>query len=141
MGKPRSLRGKVVVVTGRARGIGAKTAAALARQGANVAIVDLDEVRAEKTAGQLGGILALALDVTDAKAFTVFLDVVETRLGPIDVLVNNAGIMPLSRSTRRTTPPRDGIWRSTCTPSSTAPARPSRGCGPGGPATSSMSRR
>jgi NAD(P)-dependent dehydrogenase (short-subunit alcohol dehydrogenase family) len=97
MGKPRPLRGKVIVVTGGARGIGAKTAAALVREGANVAIGDLDEIHAEKTAGELGGaILALALDVTDTKAFTAFLDVVEARLGPIDVLINNAGIMPLS---------------------------------------------
>jgi len=97
MGRTRSLRGKVIVVTGGAQGIGAKTAAALARQGAKVAIGDLDLVRAEKTAGELDGEnLALPLDVTDTRGFSAFLDEVETRLGPIDVLVNNAGIMPLA---------------------------------------------
>jgi NAD(P)-dependent dehydrogenase (short-subunit alcohol dehydrogenase family) len=98
MGKqPRSLRGKVIVITGGAQGIGATTAETLVRQGAKVAIGDLDQVRAEKTAGELGGdTLALSLDVTDTKAFTAFLDQVEQRLGPIDVLINNAGIMPLS---------------------------------------------
>ncbi|MCU1686866.1 MAG: NAD(P)-dependent oxidoreductase [Amycolatopsis sp.] len=97
MAQPRSLRGKVIVVTGGAQGIGAVTAAALTRLGARVAIGDLDHVRAEKTAGELGGdTLALPLDVTDTTAFTAFLDDVEARLGPIDVLINNAGIMPLS---------------------------------------------
>jgi NAD(P)-dependent dehydrogenase (short-subunit alcohol dehydrogenase family) len=95
--QPRSLRGKVVVITGGAQGIGAKTADALVGQGARVAIGDLDQVRAEKTAGELGGdTLALRVDVTDTKAFSAFLDEVERRLGPIDVLINNAGIMPLS---------------------------------------------
>ncbi|WP_116042752.1 SDR family oxidoreductase [Amycolatopsis palatopharyngis] len=93
----RSLRGKVIVVTGGAQGIGAKTAAALVRHGAKVAIGDLDLVRAEKTAGELGSdTLALELDVTDTGAFSAFLDEVERRLGPIDVLINNAGIMPLA---------------------------------------------
>lgn len=97
MSKIRSLQGKVIVITGGAQGIGAKTAAALVRNGAKVAIGDLDQVRAEKTAGELGGdTIALALDVTDTRGFTAFLDDVEARLGPIDVLINNAGIMPLS---------------------------------------------
>ncbi|WP_216209308.1 SDR family oxidoreductase [Amycolatopsis aidingensis] len=95
--QPRTLRGKVIVVTGGAQGIGATTAGALARLGARVAIGDLDLVRAEKTAGELGpDAVALALDVTDTRGFTAFLDEVEQRLGPIDVLINNAGIMPLA---------------------------------------------
>jgi NAD(P)-dependent dehydrogenase (short-subunit alcohol dehydrogenase family) len=93
----RSLRDKVVVVTGGARGIGAQTAAALVREGARVAIGDLDRARAERTAAELGGdTLALRLDVTDTRGFSAFLDEVEQRLGPIDVLINNAGIMPLA---------------------------------------------
>jgi len=96
--QPRSLAGKVVVITGGGRGIGAATAARLAREGAVVAIGDLDEALAEKTAAGLGGkALGAALDVTDHAGFTAFLDQVERELGPIDVLVNNAGIMPLSR--------------------------------------------
>lgn len=91
------LRGKVIVITGGAQGIGATTATALARLGARIAIGDVDEVQAEKTAGELGeDAIALPLDVTDGKAFAEFLDEVERRLGPIDALINNAGIMLLS---------------------------------------------
>ncbi|WP_103348482.1 SDR family oxidoreductase [Amycolatopsis sp. CA-128772] len=86
--------GKVVVITGGGQGIGAATASALSRLGAKVVIGDLDQVRAEKTAGELGAD-ALPLDVTDIRGFTEFLDEVERRHGRIDVLINNAGIMPL----------------------------------------------
>jgi NAD(P)-dependent dehydrogenase (short-subunit alcohol dehydrogenase family) len=94
--QPRSLMGKVAVVTGGARGIGNAIAHALAREGALVAIGDLDAAAASAAAAQLGGrALGLPLDVTDRPAFTDFLDHVEQRLGPLDILVNNAGIMPL----------------------------------------------
>jgi short-subunit dehydrogenase len=90
-----NLAGKVVVITGGGQGIGAATASALSRLGARVVIGDLDQVRAEKTAGELDA-EALPLDVTDIRGFTEFLDEVERRHGRIDVLINNAGIMPLS---------------------------------------------
>ena len=94
---PRSLSGKVVVVTGAARGIGAATARALAGQGARVAIGDIDLALAERTAAGIGpAAVAHRLDVTDRPAFTAFLDDVEAQLGPLDVLINNAGIMPLT---------------------------------------------
>lgn len=96
--QPRSLNGKVVAITGGARGIGKATAQALVRKGATVAIGDLDRELAEQTASELGGgTLALELDVTRRDSFEGFLDQVEERLGSLDVLVNNAGIMPLSR--------------------------------------------
>ena len=92
------LAGRTAVVTGGARGIGAATAAALALAGARVAIGDVDLARAEQTAREIGAAAtALPLDVTDRGAFTAFLDEAERRLGPLDVLVNNAGIMPLTR--------------------------------------------
>jgi NAD(P)-dependent dehydrogenase (short-subunit alcohol dehydrogenase family) len=92
----RSLDGQVVAITGGGRGIGRATAAALIAKGARVAIGDIDAPLAEKTASELGsGTIGLALDVTDKGSFTEFLDVVESRLGPLDVLVNNAGIMPV----------------------------------------------
>jgi NAD(P)-dependent dehydrogenase (short-subunit alcohol dehydrogenase family) len=95
--QPRSLSGKVVVITGGGRGIGAATARALVGRGARVAIGDVDLATAERTAQQLGaGTLARYVDVTDRGRFTAFLDEVERELGPLDVLVNNAGIMALS---------------------------------------------
>jgi NAD(P)-dependent dehydrogenase (short-subunit alcohol dehydrogenase family) len=93
----RSLNGKVVAITGGARGIGKATAAALAAKGCRVAIGDLDLELAERTAGELGGgTLALPLDVTDRASFERFLDEAERQLGPLDVVVNNAGIMPVT---------------------------------------------
>lgn len=91
------LAGRVVAVTGGARGIGACTAAALAARGAAVAIGDLDQEAAASTARRIGGFtVATGLDVTDPGSFDAFLDLTEERLGSLDVLVNNAGIMPLS---------------------------------------------
>jgi NAD(P)-dependent dehydrogenase (short-subunit alcohol dehydrogenase family) len=90
----RSVSGRVVAITGGARGIGHATAAALAGQGAQVAIGDLDADLAARAAFEFGGdAFGVGLDVTDNAAFTAFLDGVEHRLGPLDVLVNNAGIM------------------------------------------------
>ena len=93
---PRSLAGLVAVVTGGGRGIGRAIAAALVAEGARVAIGDVDADTARATAAELGpDVLALPLDVTDRRGFTAFLGEVEGRLGPLDVLVNNAGIMSL----------------------------------------------
>jgi NAD(P)-dependent dehydrogenase (short-subunit alcohol dehydrogenase family) len=95
--EPRSLSGKVAVVTGGGRGIGRALAAALVREGARVAIGDVDAAAAERSAQELGSAaVGLPLDVTDLVGFSAFLDQVERRLGPIDVLVNNAGIMPVT---------------------------------------------
>jgi NADP-dependent 3-hydroxy acid dehydrogenase YdfG len=94
---PRSLNGKVVAITGGGRGIGRAIARALAAQGARIAVCDLDGDTATATATELGGdAIGLAVDVTDSAALIGFLNAVEERLGPIDVLVNNAGIMPVT---------------------------------------------
>ena len=90
--------GRVVAITGGARGIGRATATALIGTGARVAIGDLDADFAATTAAELGGgAVGLALDVTDRESFARFLDQVEARLGPLDVLINNAGIMPIAQ--------------------------------------------
>jgi NADP-dependent 3-hydroxy acid dehydrogenase YdfG len=98
MAKQRqALAGKVVAITGGARGIGKATATALVRKGCRVAIGDLDLALAEQTAAELGGgTIAVALDVTDRASFAAFLDEAERQLGPLDVVVNNAGIMPVT---------------------------------------------
>jgi NADP-dependent 3-hydroxy acid dehydrogenase YdfG len=96
MAQPRPIAGRVVAITGAARGIGRATAAALVREGATVAIGDLDLEVARRTAEELGPrAAAFELDVTDRASFERFADEVEAQLGPLDVLVNNAGIMPL----------------------------------------------
>lgn len=98
MAKERlSLSGKVVAITGGARGIGKATAQALIAKGCRVAIGDLQLELAEETAAQLGGgTVALPLDVTDRASFERFLDEAERQLGPLDAVVNNAGIMPVT---------------------------------------------
>ncbi|UJA21655.1 SDR family oxidoreductase [Thermoleophilia bacterium SCSIO 60948] len=95
--RPWPLAGRTVAVTGGARGIGRATAAAFLQRGARVAIGDIDAGLAERTAAELGaGAVGLDLDVTDRSSFAAFLDGAERQLGPLAVLVNNAGIMPLA---------------------------------------------
>jgi len=91
----RTLEGKVVIVTGAARGIGRATAAALKAAGAKVAIGDVDEAVLAEAAATVGADFHDRLDVTDAEGYRTFVDKVEASLGPIDVLINNAGIMPV----------------------------------------------
>jgi short-subunit dehydrogenase len=96
--QPRILAGQSAAITGAARGIGKATAQALLRQGMRVAIGDVDVAAAEQTAAELGpAAIAAPLDVTERDSFSAFLDRAEAQLGPLDVLVNNAGIMPVGR--------------------------------------------
>jgi NADP-dependent 3-hydroxy acid dehydrogenase YdfG len=98
--QPRIIAGQTAAITGAARGIGRATAQALLAQGVKVVIGDLDEESARETAAQLGGperVVALPLDVTDRDSYAAFLDGAEERFGPLDVLVNNAGIMQIGR--------------------------------------------
>jgi len=93
----RQLSGKVVAITGGARGIGKTTARALVGKGCRVAIGDLDLGSAEEAASELGGgSVGLVLDVSDRASFTHFLDEAERQLGPVDVVINNAGVMPVT---------------------------------------------
>jgi NADP-dependent 3-hydroxy acid dehydrogenase YdfG len=93
--EPIPISGRAIAITGAARGIGLATATALVRKGARVAIGDLDLDLAEQAAQKLGGgVVAFDLDVTDRESFTAFIDAAEEAIGPLDVLVNNAGIMP-----------------------------------------------
>ena len=94
--QPRILAGQTVAITGGARGIGRTTAQALLRQGARVALGDVDLPAAQQTAAELSeSAVGLPLDVTERASFAEFLDTAEEQLGPVDVLINNAGIMPI----------------------------------------------
>jgi 2-hydroxycyclohexanecarboxyl-CoA dehydrogenase len=84
------LEGRTALVTGGASGIGAATARRLAADGARVAIGDLDVDAARSVAGEIDG-LATELDVSDTGSVGRAVAAVNERLGPVDVLVNNAG--------------------------------------------------
>ncbi|TSD99537.1 SDR family oxidoreductase [Skermania sp. ID1734] len=96
--KTPQLAGRRVAITGGARGIGRATAQALLAAGAKVAIGDLDADLVAAAAGELGdGAVGLPLDVTDRESFERFFAAAESALGGVDVLINNAGIMPVGR--------------------------------------------
>lgn len=89
-----TVHGRVVAITGGARGIGLATARAFAADGAKVAIGDLDADLAKRAAADIDGdVIALPLDVTAPESFSAFLDDAARALGPLDVMVNNAGVM------------------------------------------------
>ncbi|MGV0625107.1 SDR family oxidoreductase [Mycolicibacter minnesotensis] len=89
----RAIRDKVIAITGGARGIGFATAQALAEKGARVVIADIDADQVAKSAADLG-ITGLELDVTQSDSFRDFLNQVNREHGHLDILINNAGIMP-----------------------------------------------
>jgi NAD(P)-dependent dehydrogenase (short-subunit alcohol dehydrogenase family) len=91
-----SLQGQVAVVTGASGGLGAHFARLLASQGAAVALaarrVDRTEALAGEIAGAGGRAMALRLDVADARSIAPAFDEIEAALGPISILINNAGV-------------------------------------------------
>jgi 3-oxoacyl-[acyl-carrier protein] reductase len=86
--------GRVAVVTGSARGIGAATARRFADEGASVAVLDLDQNTAAETASSLGAdkAIGVACDVSDSCSVDTAVSRVVDELGKIDILVNNAGV-------------------------------------------------
>jgi NADP-dependent 3-hydroxy acid dehydrogenase YdfG len=85
-----------VAITGGARGIGRATAEACLRAGMSVVIGDVDGSACAAVAAELGArAIGLPLDVRDPDSFEAFLAEAEERIGPLDVLVNNAGVAPI----------------------------------------------
>lgn len=88
-----ALDGRVALVTGGARGIGAATAQRLTADGATLALLDLDSSAAAATARRIGGgAIGIGADVTDASAVDRAVERVVTELGGLHILVNNAGV-------------------------------------------------
>ncbi|RWB26394.1 MAG: L-iditol 2-dehydrogenase [Mesorhizobium sp.] len=91
------LKGKSALITGSARGIGRAFAEAYVREGAMVAIGDINLEAAEKTASEIGGnAYAVKLDVTDLASIEAAVKAVETRAGGLDILINNAALFDLA---------------------------------------------
>lgn len=88
------LQGHAIAITGGAAGIGFAVAEAAAREGAKVAVIDVDAASAKRAAGALGAGRAagFAADVTDAAGIAAALAAAEQAVGPLTGLVNNAGI-------------------------------------------------
>ncbi|TWG99527.1 D-sorbitol dehydrogenase (acceptor) [Mesorhizobium sp. J18] len=93
----RRLEGKSALITGAARGIGRSFAEAYVREGATVAIGDINVEAAEKTAAEIGpAAYAVPLDVTDQASIDAAIHMVEERTGGIDILINNAALFDLA---------------------------------------------
>jgi 3-oxoacyl-[acyl-carrier protein] reductase len=90
------LQGRVALVTGGGRGIGREYCRALAEEGAAVAVADIDAASAEETAAAIAGsgvpTAGLHVDVSDRESTLGLAAAVRERLGPVDILVNNAAI-------------------------------------------------
>ena len=98
MTSPFDLHGRLVLVTGSSRGIGRALAIGLAQAGAAVVLHGRDPEALERTRSELTGLLgegsvhAVPFDVTDADAVVEGVRRIESEIGPLDVLVNNAGV-------------------------------------------------
>lgn len=91
------LKGKSALITGSARGIGRAFAEAYVREGATVAIADINLAAAEKTASEIGAkAYAVRLDVSDLASIEAAVKAVETKTGGLDILINNAALFDLA---------------------------------------------
>lgn len=91
------LKGKIAIVTGGGQGIGKHAAKTLAENGVKIAIADINQETAEKTAAELSALsetIAVSLDVRNEDDVRSTFDTIAEKFGGIDILVNNAGIVP-----------------------------------------------
>jgi len=112
-GQKMKLNGKIAIVTGAGRGIGASIALTLAREGANVVIIDVDKQSAENVANKIKILgrqaLALKADVSKSVEVNKVIKAAWKQFGKIDILVNNAGIFKEAQITRM----REEEWDET----------------------------
>lgn len=93
------LDGRVAVVTGAGRGLGEAYARRLASEGARVAVTDVDRAAIDEVASSIGSqAVAVELDVTSWESVRAAADAIDDALGPVDALVNNAGVSRTARS-------------------------------------------
>lgn len=93
----KRLQDKSALITGSARGIGRSFAEAYVREGATVAIADINIERAEQTAREIGpAAYAIKLDVTDQGSIDAAIAEVERRVGGLDILINNAALFDMA---------------------------------------------
>ncbi len=125
----RSVAGRVAVVTGAASGMGRATAWLLADEGAKVAALDIDRSGVEETVAAIvdagGTALAVACDLADPEAIDEAVARVQAELGPIDILINNAGMVaggPVEA------PDYEDVWAATMEVNLTAQMRLVRAC-------------
>ncbi|MGH3042044.1 MAG: SDR family NAD(P)-dependent oxidoreductase [Gaiellaceae bacterium] len=126
MASAAELAGKVALVTGGGRGIGRGIALELTRAGARVAVAARTKEQVEATAAESDG-LAIEADVSDRSDVERMIAQAEEALGPLDLLVNNAGIALWEKSAWDSSPRTGGMSsRSTCSASTSAAGRRSR---------------
>ncbi|GIX14044.1 MAG: pyridoxal 4-dehydrogenase [Paracoccaceae bacterium] len=88
------LKDRVALVTGAAQGIGRAIAARLVADGAQVILADVNAAGAEAAAGEMGAAVAFGTDIADPQAVAALFEAVGARWGALDLLVNNAAIVP-----------------------------------------------
>jgi NAD(P)-dependent dehydrogenase (short-subunit alcohol dehydrogenase family) len=102
------LEGKVVLVTGGSKGIGLACANAFAAEGARIAICSRSSVNVERAFAEFKGAFGVSADLVDPAAADAMIDAVESRLGPVDVLVNCAGAAKRTPADELT----PAVWRA-----------------------------
>lgn len=103
------LDGKVCVITGSAGGMGREAALLFSEEGARICIADVDQENGERTAGECRDAFFFQVDVSDASSVEEMYEATADRYGRIDVLYNNAGIMPEDDASVIETP--DEAWQ------------------------------
>jgi hypothetical protein len=104
--KPKCIKGKVALITGGAMGLGKSIAFELAKEGCNLAICDIDLHNAQRTSSEIEEkfktirAVAFEIDVSDQQKVQLLKSKIESKIGPVDILINNAGLLCANISLR-----------------------------------------